>query len=356
MRIAVVFDMEGTSHITDLREPFPTYREYWETGRAKLTDDLVAAARGLLAGGATEVWIYNHHGAGEVDWPNVIVERLPDRTRMVEGWNKLEMRDHVDAMLQVGAHARGGNPSFLSHTILPGLRLRVDGELLSESHWWAWTGNVPLLGIVGSAALGATRGSLADVPFLAVQRSRDRRHAEPIFGSPQDTAAAIEGFAAAAMRDAAARRIATPVGPVYLEASIQNGDDAAEAMAEAGWTRTGRTSFAIGAASWRGDGEPINEAIWQRDRCRVGAIFLPLRRPRPDLNGDRPRLPRRSGGTRRRLPAVVGRGPDARMVQTVGSGRPLGRVRLSSKSGGRPLARPAYLRWDWVSFPPPPPP
>ena len=26
MRIAVVFDMEGTSHITDLREPFPPYR------------------------------------------------------------------------------------------------------------------------------------------------------------------------------------------------------------------------------------------------------------------------------------------------------------------------------------------
>ena len=42
MRIAVVFDMEGTSHITDLREPFPTYREYWDTGRAKLTDDIVA--------------------------------------------------------------------------------------------------------------------------------------------------------------------------------------------------------------------------------------------------------------------------------------------------------------------------
>lgn len=261
MRVAVVFDMEGTSHITDLREPFPTYREYWETGRAKLTDDIVAATNGLLSGGATEVWIYNHHGAGEVDWPNVIVERLPDGTRLVEDWNKLEMRDHVDAMFQVGAHARGGSPSFLSHTILPGLRLRLDGELLSESHWWAWTGNVPLLGIVGSAELGATRGSLNDVPFLAVQRSRDRGHAEPIFGSPQDTASAIEAFAAAAMRDATHRRIATPAGPIRLEASVQNGDDAAEAMAEADWTRTGRTSFAIEAQSWRGEGEPINAAI-----------------------------------------------------------------------------------------------
>jgi D-aminopeptidase len=271
MRIAIVFDMEGTSHITDLREPFPNYREYWETGRGKLTDDIVAAAKGLLAGGATEVWVYNHHGAGEAEWPNVIVERLPDRTWLVEDWNKLEMRDHVDAMFQVGAHARGGSQSFLSHTILPGLRLRVDGELLSESHWWAWTGNVPLLGIVGSEALGATRGTLGEVPFLAVQRSRDRRHAEPVFHSPRDTASAIEGFAAMAVRDGAARRIATPVGPIHLEASIQNGDHAAEAMAEAGWTRTGRTTFGFQAASWRSNGEPINAAIG----CAIDGAWVP---------------------------------------------------------------------------------
>jgi D-aminopeptidase len=271
MRVALVFDMEGVAHIGDIREPFPTYREYWSIGRSKLTDDVVAATRGLLAGGATEVWVINHHGAGDGDWPNLIVERLPEGARMAEDWGKQAMREHVDATFHVGAHARGGSPSFQSHTICPGIRLRLDGELLSESHWWAWTGNVPLLGIVGSQALGQTLGSLGDVPFLAVQRSSDRASAAPVFDSPQETASAIEAFAARAARDAGDRRIATPAGPVRLEASLQNGDDAADAMQAGGWTRTGRTSFAIEADGWRGDGEPVDSAIY----AAAGAAWTP---------------------------------------------------------------------------------
>ena len=262
MRVALVFDMEGTSHIGDIREPFPMYREYWETGRAKLTNDVVAATRGLLEGGATEVWVVNHHGAGDGDWPNVIVERLPDGARMAEDWGKQAMRDHVDAMFQVGAHARGGSPSFLSHTIGVGMRLRLGGELLSESHWWAWTGNVPLLGMVGSEELGEERGSLGNVPFLAVQRSIDRATAHPVHPSPAATSEAIEAFAKAAMQGAGRRRIATPPGPIRLEASVQNPDEAASAMAGAGWQRTSRTEFAIEADAWRSEGEPVDNAIY----------------------------------------------------------------------------------------------
>lgn len=273
MRVCLVFDMEGVAHIGDIREPYPTYPEYWETGRAKLADDIVAATTGLLAGGATEVLVFNHHGAGETDWPNVMLERLPDRASVVEDWGKREMRDHVDAMFQVGAHARGGRASFQSHTICPGLRLRLGDELLSESHWWAWTGDVPVLGIVGSVELGEdlTAGGLAEVPFLGVQRSRDRASAEPVFGSPGETAAAIEDFTRVAIRHAGDDRPAAPRAPIRLEASLLNGDDASAAMTEAGWMRTGRTSFAIDADSWRSDGESIDDAI----QAAVGAAWVP---------------------------------------------------------------------------------
>jgi D-aminopeptidase len=187
MRVVIVFDMEGTSHIGDFHEVCPIFPEYWDRGRAKLTNDIAAAARGLLEGGATEVVVMNHHGAGEVEWPNVIPEDLPEGVRRID-WDKLEMREHVDAMFQVGAHARGGSQTFFSHTILPGLRLRVGDELLSESHWWAWTGDVPVLGIVGSAGLGAGLGSLSEVPFLAVQAGDDRSSAHPVFADPGETA------------------------------------------------------------------------------------------------------------------------------------------------------------------------
>ena len=283
MRVAVVFDMEGTSHITDLREPFPTYREYWETGRAKLTDDIVAATRGLLAGGATEVWIYNHHGAGEVEWPNVIVERLPDGTRLAEDWNKLEMRDHVDAMFQVGAHARGGNASFLSHTILPGLRLRLDGELLSESHWWAWTGNVPVLGIVGSGELGGHA-------WHAGRRAVPGRPAEP---GPSACGAGLRLTAGHGIsnrgvrcgRHARCRRSShchagrpdPPRGERPERRRCGRGHGRGRLDADGQDVLCDRSGFVARRrrADRRGDRA--------RGGCRVGPLFLPLRRHRRDL-------------------------------------------------------------------------
>lgn len=268
MRVVIVFDMEGASHIGHVRELFPIFPEYWDHGRRKLTSDVAAAARGLLAGGATEVVVINHHGAGGVEWPNAVPEDLPEGVHLIDG-DMLRLRDEFDAMFHVGAHARGGSPTFASHTILPGLRLRVDGELLSESHEWAWTGDVPVLGIVGSAALGAGLGSLSEVPFLAVQDSDDRASARPTLGSPAQTAEAIQAFATSAVKRGGRQRSQSP-RDVVLEASVQNGDDASAAMLAAGWTRTSRTEFRIEADAWRVAGEPIDaalgaaaEAAWQ---------------------------------------------------------------------------------------------
>ena len=75
---------------------------------------------------------------------------------------RVRARSHgVDAMFQVGYHARGGVDGFLSHTYVPGLRLRLDDELISESHWRAWAVGAPLLGIVGNDRHLETLGSLA---------------------------------------------------------------------------------------------------------------------------------------------------------------------------------------------------
>lgn len=262
MRVVIVFDMEGTSHIGDLREPFPVYPEYWASGRQKLANDLAAAAQGLIDGGATELLLVNHHGAGEVDWPNVLLDALPAGIELADGWGKRAMRDRADAMFQVGAHARGGDPSFLSHTIAPGMRLRHDGELLAESHWWAWTGSIPVLGIVGSAELGSSLGSLADTPFLAVQHSLDRMTAHPVFEDAEETAARIRAFARDTVGQAADRRVMTPPGPVRLEASLQNGASATAAMGDGGWTQLTDTEYVIESDAWRDPDERVDDAIY----------------------------------------------------------------------------------------------
>jgi D-aminopeptidase len=271
MRVAIVFDMEGVSHIGDMREPFPMYEAYWRTGRAKLTSDIVAAARGLLRGGATEVVVINHHGAGEEDWPNAIPERFPDHVTLAEDYGCRGMREHVDAMFQVGVHARGGIESFLSHTAGVGIRYRLGSELLSESHLWAYTGSVPLIGMVGSVELGETLCSLADVPFLGVQRSTNRAAAHSVFATPAATADAIEAFAVDAMREAISQPVRRPAGPVRLQISVQNPDEAEPKLHAAGWNRTSRTEFELLAATWRDEAETIDEGIWEA----AGAAFQP---------------------------------------------------------------------------------
>jgi len=265
MRVAIVHDMEGVSHIESVREVFPSFQDYWHTGRAKLTADLAAAAVGLLEGGASEVVLVNHHGLGEPEWPNVVEEAVPTGVR-VSGWSLLDtLASEVDVMLQVGAHARGGHPSFLSHTSGVGVRWRANGELLSESHLWAWDTGVPVIGIVGSSGLGATLGSLADVPFLAVQTSQDRASAKPVHQDPVQTAGAIRRFAKAVVSEARDQASRTP-DRVVLEASIRNADDAAPALEGAGWTRRSRTEFRVGPAPWKdlaGAFEAAGEAAWE---------------------------------------------------------------------------------------------
>jgi D-aminopeptidase len=270
VRVAIIFDMEGVSQMRDFQELYPIYEDYWHTGRRKLTDDVVAAAHGLLDGGASEISILNHHGAGDTEFPNLILEALPDRVHKVDEWGKRGLRDHADAMFQVGCHARGGSPSFHSHTLLPGLRLRLNGELLSESHWWALTGATPVLGIVGSEALGADRGFLSDVPFLPVQGGDDRLTPRPLFATEAESSAAIRDFARSAAREAGRGRAVAPRDFV-LDASLQNGNDAAAQLEAAGWVRTSPTEFRIEAAEWRSDSEWVDAAIY----AAAGAAWRP---------------------------------------------------------------------------------
>lgn len=85
------------------------------------------------------------------------------------------------ATFQVGYHPRGGVEGFLSHTYLPGLRLRLDGELISESHGRAWASGVPLLGITGNDLHQQTIGSLSETPYLVTQESLGRAAMRPIW-------------------------------------------------------------------------------------------------------------------------------------------------------------------------------
>ena len=246
MLVALSVDMEGAAQLRSVREIWGCLPEYWETGRPRLEADVRAACDGLLAGAASELVVLDNHGGNTL---NVSGEALPDGARL-ETWRDFDLRSHgVEATFQLGYHARGGVDGFLSHTYLPGLRLRVNGELISESHGRAWASSVPLLGITGNDLHRETLGSLAETPFLVVQRTVTRAEVQPLFGE-KDGAQAIREFAERCMREAAsAPRVAVP-SQLKLEASMPNGSGVAEEMTTDGWTRAGEVEFAAQLATW----------------------------------------------------------------------------------------------------------
>ena len=208
MRVALSLDMEGVSGLQDVREILAGCPAYWQTGRPALVADTVAAAEGLLAGGADEVVVLDNHGSGNP--VNVRQEELPAGAHL-ETWNVFDLPAHgLDAMLQVGYHARGGLDGFIPHTYIPGLRIRVGDELISESHGRAWAAGVPLIGIVGNDTHAGTLGSLAGTPYLVVQRSNGRAAGEPVF-QPDAAHEAIRTFAEQQLR--ALPEIPPPTAP-----------------------------------------------------------------------------------------------------------------------------------------------
>lgn len=258
MRIAVSVDMEGASQLRGVREIFGCFPEYWATGRPRLEADVIAVCEGLLAGGASELILLDNHGGNTVNFaPDV----LPPGAR-TETWHVYDLRVHeIDAMFQVGYHARGGIDGFLSHTYLPGLRLRVDGEPISESHGRAWAAQVPLLGITGNDRHLETLGSLAETPYLVVQRSQGRAAMTPVFDDPARGFDEIRSFAEVCARTASSRPAIVAPSDVRFEASMPNGDEAVETMSTAGWQRVGEVEFAFDVEDWSTTREPLAAAM-----------------------------------------------------------------------------------------------
>jgi len=197
MRIALWADMEGMSRIRDHHECWPAFEEYWTAGRRDFTDEVIAAATGLIDGGRNQVFVVNAHGLG---WPNILWEDLPDGAAQADND---AFSGGFDAAFHVGFHARAGTPGgFMSHTMVPGLKVAADGALLTESHIWAWLDGIPLLGVAGDAALGKQLdGFLAGTPFLAVKRAISRGEAEPERAERTASFDAITDFARTVSRD-----------------------------------------------------------------------------------------------------------------------------------------------------------
>ena len=255
MRVVLSADMEGVSRLSKGREIVAACPEYWETGRPHYQEEVAAACEGLLAGGATEVVVLDNHASGNP--VNIAAHALPAGGRL-ENWNVWDLPEHgVDAMFQVGYHARGGVNGFLSHTYGLDLRLRYGDELISESHGRIWAARTRLIGITGNDLHEQTLGSLSGTPFLVVQRSIGHGAAEPIAGLDE-----IREFARTCAEGAGERPPVEVPGAARLAASMPNGADVEATMREGGWARAGEVEYEIELDSWRDAREPVGAAMF----------------------------------------------------------------------------------------------
>jgi len=254
MLVVLSADMEGVSQLRTAREIVAACPEYWETGKPHYEAEVAAACEGLLAGGATEVVVLDNHGSGNP--ANIGAAALPAGARQ-ETWNVWDLPERgVDAMFQVGYHARGGVDGFLSHTYAFDLRLRCGDELISESHGRAWAAQTRLIGITGNDLHEQTLDSLSDTPFLVVQRSAGHRAVEPTAG-PE----AVREFARTCAENAGDIAPVDQPGATTLAASMPHGGAVEPTMREVGWLRTGDVEYQIELDSWQGAREPIGTAM-----------------------------------------------------------------------------------------------
>lgn len=216
-RVLLIYDMEGVTAAASPRDVQFGAPGYPAT-RESLTEDVNAAVRGLLKGGAGEVVITDAHGSGNPD-PDYLIERLPKGARF-------DIRDapydpYLDtvgqgyvAIVAVGMHSRGGSKGFLAHTYFGHTRWLMAGHDMNESMIVAASGarfSVPLVLVTGDEVLKEEIAAFSPATEYVVVKKSDG--VEKAVARPRaEVSSDIEAAAERAMRNIARIKPWRPFG------------------------------------------------------------------------------------------------------------------------------------------------
>lgn len=159
-KVYISADMEGVTGLVGADDVQTGGRDY-DRGRVMMTEDVNAAVRGALAGGAGEVVVNDTHSTMR----NLLVESLHPAASLVRGKPKpmgmlQDLDRSFDAVVCVGYHARAGALGVLSHSFM--------GHEI-EDMWLGGVGDEPgdarAMGEIGFAYATATA---IGVPVVAL--------------------------------------------------------------------------------------------------------------------------------------------------------------------------------------------
>ncbi|MBR7149320.1 MAG: M55 family metallopeptidase [Firmicutes bacterium] len=136
MKVYISVDIEGITGVTNWDETEIDSSRHSQGG-GQMKKETLAAVRGAIKAGATEVWVKDAHDSARNMW----ADEFPPEVRFVRGWMcspevmMAGIDETFDAAIAIGYHSGGGtNGNPLAHTMTDA-RLywtKVNGELISE--------------------------------------------------------------------------------------------------------------------------------------------------------------------------------------------------------------------------------
>jgi len=186
MKVFISADIEGISGVATIQQLINN-KEY-SRFRKLMTEEVNAAVRGAINGGANEVVVADGHG----NMSNIIVEDLDSRARLVSGNNRVMCQlegldDTFDGIIFVGHHGRESDSNaVISHT-LAGVcvnEMEINGKVVGETEMNAMVAgafNVPPIFISGdNQYVKEVQETLPNIQYVVTKFSRNRLAAELI--------------------------------------------------------------------------------------------------------------------------------------------------------------------------------
>jgi D-amino peptidase len=235
LKVMLLYDMEGVSEVSDVKQTQFVHADEYAQGRKALTADVNAAIAGLKAAGATEIVVVDGHGSGNSTGPDILEDQIqaPARILYKDAPFDIYMDSYdnsMDAIIAIGMHPGAGNSAgFLSHTYsTQDVDYRVNGIPVNESMILAMGAarlKIPLIMVSGDDQLEKeVQRNLPWVRYAMVKHAVSRSKAEPL--ARAEINRRIEATAREALAALGAAKLPDLPGPYRFAVTFQ---DAAQA-------------------------------------------------------------------------------------------------------------------------------